>query len=66
MARPKYCPNCATKLPKGSHGAQPFSKDEEGVVERGWDCYCEICEWSGDIHPDDESDSIFEMYAKET
>ena len=51
MARPNFCPNCGGKLPDGPHGAQPYS-DEEG--NGGWDCYCEACEWSGDIEPDEE------------
>ena len=48
---PKWCPNCATRLPEGAHGAQGFSDTEESDAT-GWDCFCEACYWSGDIIPD--------------
>ena len=53
--RPLFCPNCATPLLLGVHGAQPWSAapgpySEES--EEGWDCFCNACYWSGDIMPD--------------
>ena len=69
MSRPEFCPNCGVKLPPGAHGAQPFSRARDLValplsestvptpieIEGGWDCYCALCEWSGDILPDEET-----------
>lgn len=39
---PKYCPMCKNELD---------TKELEGEV---FDCYCNKCEWSGDISPDGE------------
>lgn len=54
MTRPRYCPNCAKALSDESHNTQAFSSGEDG----GWDCYCDACEWSGDIFPDDEREFV--------
>ena len=56
MTHPMYCPNCGVLLPAGGQGAQPFTRTEkgEGTIEKGWDCYCATCKWSGDIYPDEE------------
>lgn len=51
MTRPLFCPNCAAPLARTLNGAQAFSKDGDG----GWDCYCQACQWAGDIMPDDEA-----------
>lgn len=54
MTRPNYCPRCGEPLPDGPHGAQPFKVSMDAGADGGWDCYCEVCKWSGDIMPDDE------------
>lgn len=60
MSRPLFCPNCGASLPEGPHGAQPFHlADEDGSCDcGGWDCFCDNCQWSGDIMPDDEDELV--------
>lgn len=61
---PKYCPNCAEELdhlkdgkfyimPYGNAGTKP---DELRL--QGFDCYCDSCEWSGNIEPDALDDFV--------
>ena len=54
MSEPKFCPNCGAPLPEGPHGRQPFGAE---AGDGGWDCFCDICKWSGDIMPDDEAEA---------
>ena len=61
MSRPNFCPHCGHKLPDGAHGAQGFTQGRTG--DGGWDCYCDICGWSGDILPDEEASE--EVVARE-
>ena len=60
MSRPKFCPNCSTAVDENYNYAVPFSADSYGRERRGWDCYCDGCQWSGDILPDLEDDPVFE------
>jgi len=57
---PKYCPNCANPLPFEPHNVQ-LEIDTE-YPRGGYDCYCDFCEWSGDIEPD----SLVDIEIEET
>ena len=59
--RPKFCPNCAALLPEGPHGAQGFGTGEKSSDIEGWDCFCDVCYWSGDIKPDYEAEAQLEI-----
>ena len=48
---PKVCPNCGAQFPEETHQLVAFGWDESEAID-GWDCYCEVCHWSGDICPD--------------
>lgn len=43
---PRYCPGCG----------QEFNGDDKVICEdASWECYCSICDWSGDITPSESS-----------
>lgn len=45
-----YCPGCGYRL----EDIQPL--DDITEQRTIYDCYCEGCEWSGEISPDKEAD----------
>jgi hypothetical protein len=55
MTRPNYCPNCGQSIKEDELNAVAIASTKGNRT--GYDCYCPNCEWSGDIWPDDESDS---------
>ena len=51
---PKYCPGCGKEFVRISDGkiwvmpyGEPVGKGEFKTT--GFDCYCDLCGWSGDI-----------------
>ncbi len=52
---PKYCPNCGAKI---DDNCAIYNKDTISEYDWGYDSYCGVCEWSGDIFPDS---LLFEM-----
>lgn len=58
MAEPKYCPNCGKEFSltdeMGRLSKAKYYKDQYDVTT-GYDCYCALCGWSGNIEPDDEN-----------
>jgi len=64
---PRFCPNCAEPLSiiqeywsdsnRKSSPDNPF----KGI---GYDCYCKLCRWSGNIEPDADSDIVNEHFRK--
>lgn len=48
---PKFCPDCGAAL-TADNAVVGVIDDRSG--DGGYDCYCEVCGWSGDISPDDE------------
>jgi len=47
--KPRFCPNCGTKLKDIVIAYRELHND---LIEIVYDCYCENCGWSGDIAPD--------------
>jgi len=62
--KPKFCPNCGKKMNDivecYSGYPENYWIDSHGVQRSNliYDCYCDECEWSGDISPDDDLDSV--------
>lgn len=59
ILKPTHCPNCGCILSSivgiiDTHGqpAKKFMAVGDCNFTHGYDCYCEYCEWSGDIYPD--------------
>lgn len=60
--KPKYCPNCATKLIDESFYLKQFTilecKDTKGTIViipvEGWGVECHKCNWGGEILPYEE------------
>lgn len=63
MKIPKHCPGCGVEfsgkvsLVDGAEIGRVEMAITEDVVDRqpfdgGWDCYCIVCGWSGDVLPD--------------
>lgn len=48
---PKHCPGCGRKLISRDSIVELYDNIKTIAV---YDCYCAICEWSGDISPDEK------------
>ena len=51
MSKLRFCPNCGAAL-ESENAALEIYDDRSG--DGGYDCYCQSCEWSGDVWPDEE------------
>jgi len=66
MVKPKFCPNCGKKLQDKRGWIIPISlplsseKDEitPKVYDGGYDIWCDLCEYSGIVFPDDEATQV--------
>jgi hypothetical protein len=61
---PKCCPGCGKEFVRISDGkiwVMPYGnpKGKEKFVVTGFDCYCDNCEWSGNVEPDSLMDIEF-------
>lgn len=60
--RPIFCPQCGQRFTSLDDMVECFGKDWEDEKTGKkyysiiYDCYCQKCDWSGDISPDDELD----------
>ena len=59
--KPKKCPNCGADTVDivgywvESDWIETPEKPFKGI---GYDCYCKMCDWSGEIEPDDDSEIL--------
>lgn len=54
---PEYCPKCSGKLVRisadGKIWIMPYGLHLDTSLKlKGFDVYCDLCEWSGNIEPD--------------
>lgn len=52
--KPRHCPGCGAALISVDAAVEIL---DEASGQRGWDCYCANCRWSGDVFPDDGGDA---------
>jgi hypothetical protein len=57
VKKPEHCPGCGAKFDEsdalGYVSRQEYYTDQYDAT-KGYDCYCGICSWSGNIEPDME------------
>ncbi len=56
--KPKFCPNCGKpfKSVYTCIGNEWQDKSGRMYYSHSYDCYCDSCDWGGDISPDSELD----------